>query len=38
VLLDPRARGREFYHKNFTKCRYKLIGEPCHYMCNNEAT
>ena len=30
--------GDEFYHKNFTKCRYKLIGEPCQYMCNNEAS
>ena len=26
----------EYYHKHFTKCRYKLIGEPCQYMCNNE--
>ena len=30
--------GDEFYHRNFTKCRYKMIGEPCQYMCNNEAT
>jgi hypothetical protein len=28
--------GDKYYHKHFTKCRYKLIGEPCQYMCNNE--
>ena len=28
--------GDKFYNRHFTKCRYKLIGEPCQYMCNNE--
>ena len=30
--------GDEYYHKHFTKCRYKLIGEPCQYICNNESS
>ena len=30
--------GDEYYHERFTKCRYKSIGEPCQYMCNNEST
>ena len=32
------APGDEYYHVKFTKCRYKMINEPCQYMCNNEAT
>ena len=28
--------GDKYYNRHFTKCRYKLIGETCQYMCNNE--
>ena len=24
------------FHKSFTKCRYKMIGEECQYICSNE--
>ena len=30
--------GDEYYNWHFTKCRYKMIGEKCQYMCNNEST
>ena len=32
-ILSP---GDALFHKSFTKCRYKMIGEECQYICSNE--
>ena len=32
-ILDP---GDPLYHKNFTTCRAKMVGEECQYICSNE--
>ena len=28
--------GDPLYHKNFTTCRAKMVGEECQYICSNE--